>query len=608
MLNYNPREVELALLAAGEDWPFPQASDRSAWEAVETSIADYVLEAAEEAAAAPIPPLPATLYLEFKRVGTREGYESAANERRRRLALLAVAECLEGRGRFLDPLLDLAWAICEESSWCWPAHQVELAEPGRPVIDLSAAMTALSLAEMVALLGDRLAPVVGRRIRYEAARRCFDPYLSRHDHWWLFSAGGRQLNNWTAVCNAGVVGAAIYLEQDPGRLAEMIARAARSLQDYLATFDPDGGSSEGPGYWSYGFGYYTLLADLVERRTGGRVSFFEAPGIGEIARYPLRVTLSPGNYANFSDCDRYQRLVPAHLAYLARRLQVPELMSLAQLERELGGQLGPRHELPWLLRSIWWAPDEGLHPALRLSKHDWFRGMHWMIARFDPSDPEALVLAAKGGHNGEMHNQNDVGTFIVQLAGESLVADIGRGRYTRDYFGPRRYEHLANSSLGHSVPVVNGHPQLAGREHGAELLEHVASEGVDLLRLELRAAYPEECGLEALTRTIALHRQAPRGWVELRDEATFARSPGSVESVLITLGECALEAEGRVVIRGSRGSLRVEYDPDRLRAEVQLLPWVDLAEGPRDVRRLVFASKAQATRHDIQLRIYPAQR
>ena len=78
----------------------------------------------------------------------------------------------------------------------------------------------------------------------------------------------RKVNNWTAVCNAGVVGAALYLEKDLSRLAEMIARAARSLDDYLLTFDQDGGSSEGPGYWSYGFGYYSILGQLVEQRTG----------------------------------------------------------------------------------------------------------------------------------------------------------------------------------------------------------------------------------------------------------------------------------------------------------------------------------------------------
>ncbi len=63
--------------------------------------------------------------------------------------------------------------------------------------------------------------------------------------------------------------------------------------------------------------------------------------------------------------------------------------------------------------------------AYNLSRHDWFSGMMWMVARVDPGDPDALVLAAKGGNNQEMHNQNDVGNFIVHINGESIIPDIG---------------------------------------------------------------------------------------------------------------------------------------------------------------------------------------
>ena len=87
--------------------------------------------------------------------------------------------------------------------------------------------------------GDRLDPALGRRIRYEVDRRCLVPYLQRHDHPWLFDSPDRPVNNWSAVCNAGVAGAAIHLEPDAARLAEILARAARSLDDYLSTFDED---------------------------------------------------------------------------------------------------------------------------------------------------------------------------------------------------------------------------------------------------------------------------------------------------------------------------------------------------------------------------------
>lgn len=91
---------------------------RAAWEAVHEVLGEERVSEllAEAEAATEVPGLPATLYLGFSRVGSREGYERPANRRREMLSNLALAECLEGEGRFLDPVLDVAWAICEESS------------------------------------------------------------------------------------------------------------------------------------------------------------------------------------------------------------------------------------------------------------------------------------------------------------------------------------------------------------------------------------------------------------------------------------------------------------------------------------------------------------
>jgi hypothetical protein len=598
---YNAIDIEHALRTIPASPPFPPAADRAAWQAVrdaDPARAAAIIARAEEDAGSPIPALPATLYLEFRRTGQREGHEQPRNRRWEMLGNLALAECLEYRGRFLDPLLDVAWAFCEESSWALPAVQHDLTDMAHPLIELTAAMTALQLAELDLLLGAELDAALGTRIRYEVERRCLTPYLARHDFWWLYNSHARTVNNWTAVCNAGVAGAALYLEPDPARLAEIVARAARSLDDYLATFDPDGGSSEGPGYWSYGFGYYTILAHLVEHRTGGQVDFLAGDHLREVAAYPLRTILSPGRYANFSDCDQNITYVPAQLHYLAQRLALPALATLA------GGQPGPgRSDFAWRLRDLFWRPPST--PAGRFvpARHDWFSGMHWMIARADPGDPAALTLAAKGGHNGEMHNQNDVGAIIVQVNGESVIADPGRGRYTKAYFGPERYDHFVNASAGHSVPVPNGQAQLTGKEHGATVLEHRADDEADVLALELRGAYGPAADLQSLRRVVALRREA-RPWVELVDRAVFASGPGQLTSVLITFGEVESQAEA-LMMRGERGTLRVGFDAEMVVSQVEEVRDVDLASGPATIRRVLFTWRQPAREGEIRLRIEP---
>jgi hypothetical protein len=191
----------------------------------------------------------------------------------------------------------------------------------------------------------------------------------------------------------------------------------------------------------------------------------------------------------------------------------------------------------------------------------------------------------------------------VHTSSESVIADIGRGRYRRAYFGPERYEHLANSSQGHSVPVPNGQVQAPGGEHGARLLDHRADDSAALATFELRDAYPPEADLESLTRTVILHR-GPPARVELRDEVRFATGPGSFESALITFGVVEV-CPSSVRLRGERGTLRVFFDPDVVRARVEVFEEVDLAEGPADIRRAVFAFTDPAQKGSVILRIEP---
>ena len=606
--HYNFIDIENILNEENPPPPFPPASDRAAWEKVrdelgEVTVAEYIVNA-EIAAVTHIPILPATLYLEFITIGERTGYENPVSKRRSLLSTLTLAECLEYQGRFLEPVLNLVWAICEESSWAYPAHQYYLTDVEKPYIDLFATMTGRQLAEFDLLLGAEMDELVRKRIRYEVNHRLFEPYMTPHRKWWwMYNTEDRRTNNWNAVCNGNIVSAAILLESDNTRLAEIIARAARSLDDYLDTFDADGGSTEGPGYWSYGYGNYVLMAHLVEQRTNGRLDFLGSEQIRKISQFPARTLLSHNLFVSFSDCDLHVSLRAPLLAFLAKRLDLPELMSLAKQQPSASSLPSVEEILPWGLRALFWTIPIDT-PAFASVKHDWYEEMMWMIARYEPENPDALVLGAKGGHNEEMHNQNDVGNIVVHVNGESVIADIGRGRYTRAYFSPTRYEHFVCQSLGHSTPVPNGQQQGAGLEYAAELLEHRADDTLDLMSTELKGAYPPEADLESLKRTVILHRDARDGWVELIDEVKFARQAGDLESVLTTLGDALIESD-HVILRGEKGALRVEYDADSITASVQKIKDVDLAEGLADVNRVNFAFSQATQAGVIRLKIYP---
>src|SRR5690606_25532364 len=87
---YDPIRVELILRAETAPPPFPPAADRAAWNALKETLGPErvraLIAAGERAAHEPIPPLPATLFLEFFRSGSRQEYETPWFARRDILA------------------------------------------------------------------------------------------------------------------------------------------------------------------------------------------------------------------------------------------------------------------------------------------------------------------------------------------------------------------------------------------------------------------------------------------------------------------------------------------------------------------------------------------
>ncbi|NLP11151.1 heparinase, partial [bacterium] len=168
--------LDQALVKAGDYHPFPTWGEREAWQAIPDSIRRLHLQAAEPLIGYNWPALPATLFLEFKREGNRSRYEQNHFDRRTRLGQLLLAECLEGKGRFLDDICNGVWAICEESFWGVPAHMsaqkagVGLPDVSEPIVDLFAAETASLMAWTHYLLGaelDSISPLLRPRMEKE---------------------------------------------------------------------------------------------------------------------------------------------------------------------------------------------------------------------------------------------------------------------------------------------------------------------------------------------------------------------------------------------------------------------------------------------------------
>lgn len=308
-----PGRLAHALLPV-ERWdPFPPASAREAWQALPAAARASLVTAGERRKGAAWEPLPATLFLEFARNGNRSRFESVQFGRRTQLRELVVAECAEGRGRFLDDIANGIWSTCEETFWGLPAHLgmqkrgTGLPDVTEPVIDLFAAEAASLLAWSVYLLGARLdavSPLVRERVALEIERRILAPYRDRDDFWWMGLSGSEAhepVNNWNPWINSNCLTCALLLDRNPERRARTVHKALRSLDRFLDSYGPDGGCDEGPSYWGRAGASLFDCLELLYSASAGAVHFYSIPLVQEIGRYIYRAHICDDWFLNIGD-------------------------------------------------------------------------------------------------------------------------------------------------------------------------------------------------------------------------------------------------------------------------------------------------------------------
>ena len=247
-------------------------------------------------------PIYALKYSDFRLfvvTGNRSVYEGTYFTRRQALncsALLALIYPEEEK--YIVRLMDEIYAICDEYTWCLPAHQTKLEINNNCHIDLFAAETGFALSEIYTLLGERLEGLIRDRIRVEIDRRIVIPFTAKDNY------GGWEngTSNWTAVCMGSVAGAIMHMH--PEMVQGLLPRFNASIDKYLTGFNDDGMCMEGCGYWHYGFGFFTVYADLIRTFTGGEVDYFKLKKVRTVAAFIQKMYLSGKASVSFADGGR----------------------------------------------------------------------------------------------------------------------------------------------------------------------------------------------------------------------------------------------------------------------------------------------------------------
>jgi hypothetical protein len=562
-----------------------------------------VLPDAESLLAKPLPEQPDELFLDYSRTGNRDRWQKVAFERRGRIAKLALAEAFENRGRFLPPLESAIAALCGERTWVYPAHDGSLNNfHGRQTVpDLGAVFVAMELAEADYVIGDRLRPETRRLIRENVDRRVLDPFRAMVEGRQPEASWLRVRNNWNAVCLGSITATALTVKDKPEDRAFFIAAAEHYIRYFLDGFTPDGYCSEGVGYWNYGFGHFILLSEAVRQATGGKLDLMTKAEAAEPALFCVHSEIINGIYPTIADVHPGAKPDAQFTGYVRRRFALNRPPAKEKPLAGLNGGAAMTLMLSCLeepLPAVRTVKDEAAASPLRT----WFRDGGVLLCRTQPGSQPAFGAALKGGHNGENHNHNDVGSFSVVAGKSMLICDPGAEVYTARTFGPHRYDSKVLSSFGHAVPVVGEQLQRTGADARAVVRKEEFNDAMDTLALDIRSAYAVT-NLQRLDRTFVFRRgKAPS--LEVRDEAGFG-TPQKFESALITWGKWQQVSTNTVEIRDGADAVCVTIDTRGQAFKVRSETINEDVTSRSKPVRIAIALEAPSTNAFVGLRIAP---
>jgi hypothetical protein len=586
-----PLETLQKILLPRDAWrPFPAAGERDPWASLPAPVRRSHIARGEQALSFTWPPLPATLFLEFARVGNRSRYEGQRNARRSALCDLVIAECMEGEGRFLDQIANGVWITCEETYWGVPAHihmqkaGSGLPDDAEPTVDLFAAETSALLAWACYLLGpqlDAVSPLLRPRLHREIDRRILTPNLKRDDFWWM-GFGSRHVNNWNPWINSNWLTSLLLMEQDSDRRLTAAAKALRSLDRFIDPYPRDGGCDEGPGYWGRAGASLFDCLELLHSATNGAIDVYDEPLIQEIGRFIYRVHIHDRYFINFADAPALVSPPASLLFRYGRRIRDDRMAALgasAAAQQDLLNR-GVTDSIGRQLAGLFTLSDLlSVKPAQPLPRDTYLPEIQVMAARSGEGSEKGLYVAAKGGHNAESHNHNDIGNFIVYADGKPLLIDAGVETYSAKTFGPNRYDIWTMQSAYHNLPTVNGLLQQPGRQFAARDVAYQSDDASAQFTLDIAGAYPPEARLNAWVRAVALRRGKD---VQVTDTYHLSQPVRDLTLSLLTPCEVVLQSAGQIALKAvpladgrTSGSGQLFYDAKKLTAVTETIPVED---------------------------------
>ena len=606
----------LSMLSNKSEWiKYPAYQDRKGWDAYTGNLKLKLIQDGEKNLNYTWKVIKATDYLEFEKSGNRTIMENPFGQNNNALSSLLYAELAEGKGRFMNQIINGIWHTCEMSTWVLSAH-LPVQKSKRSLPDIKEEIIDLTSGELGSFLSwtwyfmhdelDKVNPSIAAKLKSKIQQRILVPYMARDDYWWqaLNYKPGMMVNNWNPWCNFNVLTCFLLLEENPANLAKAVYKTMRSTDQFINYVKEDGACEEGPSYWGHAAGKMYDYLQLLHDATKGKLSIFDEPIVKNMGEYIARSYVGNGWVVNFADASAKGGGNPGLIFRYGKAVNSNGMQSFANYL--LGGKtqwtdINESRDFFRTMENIKTASDIfSVKPSLLSEKFSWYPNTEFCYMKNNNN----FFFAAKGGYNNESHNHNDVGTFSLYIDTLPVFIDAGVGTYTRQTFSDERYTIWTMQSDYHNLPMINGMPQKFGAEYKSANVKF--DEAHSEFSMNIANAYTKETAVVDWNRKYTLTEKSL--FIEDQFELNALKSPNKIH--FMTWAKPVIANNGVVILQKSGKQVNMKYDASifDLQIEPVILSDTRLSNvWGSEIYRMVFTAKKQTLKGKYKFTISKAE-
>jgi hypothetical protein len=566
------KAIDLAKVMVTDDsWNnLPNYKSRAFWDGLPAATREDYIKKAEGYLTYDWPVVKATDYLEFIRSGDRrqQVYSACSNA----LITLVMGELVEGKGRFLDQIINGVWYYSEQTWWGWSAHLGQSQKAGAGLPDINDPYVDLGVGEVTNNLSwtyylfnkefDKVHPLISKRLKQAIFEKALTPYFLRNDWGYMGLKGGRP-NNWNPWINSNMLVSYLLMETDPAKKVAEVTKVINSVDKFLNGYSDDGGCDEGPSYWGAAGALLYENLELLGKVTGGKFNVFDDQLVQNIGKYFYKVNIHAPYFINFADADATTGGNGSIVYRYGKAINDPMMWKFGAFlyqrsdkgDAALGGKIGDQ------IKNL------GLRSELRSAEAQeafvsdfWFPDTEVGGARDKEGSFNGFFFGAKGGFNAESHNHNDIGNFVMYYDGKPCIIDLGREEYVAKTFSSRRYEIWTMQSGFHNVPVINGVEQKDGASFKSKNTTFVSSTKSATFSTDVAGSYPADAKVKSWVRSYTLNRGKS---LVVNDKFELSEvKAGSVTSAnFVTACKVTEVKPGLLKLEGDGFAINMAYNP-----------------------------------------------